>query len=208
MPPQENYTRDFPSRLRKLIESRGTTITALAKELKISRQAVSQYADGSAQPNIEKLVSIARFFHVSTDYLVGLSDYEEKEAEGITAQDMGLSEGFARGLKSLYDTPGGELYIQTLNELAKCKNFSGLLYQIRRYTEKLSYVKNKMDHFPASRISDEERNIRMEKFLVSDVLTDMLDELCPPPDWKAGKDEALTRSKKYREVLDIPEDDK
>ena len=48
----------------------------------------------------------------------------------------------------------------------------------------------------------------MEKFLVSDVLSDMLDELCPPPDWKAGKDAALTRSKKYREALDIPENDK
>ena len=83
MPTQENYTKPFPSRLRKLIESRETTITALAKELKISRQAVSQYADGSAQPNIEKLVSIARFFHVSTDYLVALSKSEVMMADKI-----------------------------------------------------------------------------------------------------------------------------
>lgn len=207
MPTQENYTKTFPSRLRKLIESRETTITALAKELKISRQAVSQYADGSAQPNIEKLVSIARFFHVSTDYLVGLSDYEEKTAEGITAQDMGLSEGFACGLRNLHNTPGGELYIQVLNELAKCKNFSGLLEQISRYVRKLDYVKSKIDHLPASSISREERNIRMEKFLVSDVLADMLDELCSPPDWKAGKDAALGRSKKYREILETSEND-
>ena len=73
---QDNYTGVFPSRLRKLIEARGTTITALAKELKISRQAVSQYADGSAQPNIEKIALIARFFNVSSDYLIGLSDLE------------------------------------------------------------------------------------------------------------------------------------
>ena len=208
MPTQENYASDFPLRLRKLIERRNTTITALARELKISRQAVSQYVDGAAQPNIEKLVSIARFFHVSTDYLVGLSDYEEKTSEGITAQDMGLSEGFARGLRNLHNTPGGELYIQVLNELAECKHFIELLEQINRYTGKLGYVKSQMDHFPASRISNEERNTRMEKFLVSDVLSDMLDELCPPPDWKAGKDAALTRSKKYREALDIPGNDK
>lgn len=207
MPTQENYTKPFPSRLRKLIESRETTITALAKELKISRQAVSQYADGSAQPNIEKLVSIARFFHVSTDYLVGLSNYEEKVSEGITAQDMGLSEGFARGLRTLHNTPGGEQYIYVLNELAQCKNFSGLLEQIGRYIRKLDYIKSKIDHLPAGSLSSEELNIRIEKFLVSDVLADMLDELCPPPDWKAGKEAALSRSQKYKEVLEVSEND-
>lgn len=61
------YKSVFATRLRELIKERGITITALAKELKISRQAVSQYINGSAYPNIERLFMIARFFDVSAD---------------------------------------------------------------------------------------------------------------------------------------------
>ena len=71
---QEKYNAPFPERLRELIESKKTTITALANELHISRQAVSQYADGSTQPNLERLVEIAKYFNVSTDWLLGLTD--------------------------------------------------------------------------------------------------------------------------------------
>ena len=64
----------FRTRLRELIKERGITITALAKELKISHQSVSQYINGSAYPNIERLFMIARFFDVSINYLVGLTE--------------------------------------------------------------------------------------------------------------------------------------
>lgn len=71
---QEKCTSKFASNLRELISQKGTTITALSKSLGISRQAVSQYADGTGQPNVDKLVMIADYFGVSADYLVGLSD--------------------------------------------------------------------------------------------------------------------------------------
>lgn len=73
MPGDDKYFGVFPTRLRGLIESRKTTITALANVLKISRQSVSQYQDGTGQPNVDKLCKIAQHFNVSTDYLVGLS---------------------------------------------------------------------------------------------------------------------------------------
>lgn len=74
MEKQEKYKLPFATRLRKLLDEKGTTITALSKVLGISRQAVSQYADGTGQPNVDKLRMIADYFEVSTDYLVGLSD--------------------------------------------------------------------------------------------------------------------------------------
>ncbi|MCD7843154.1 MAG: helix-turn-helix domain-containing protein [Clostridiales bacterium] len=72
--PQDKYNSVFAERLRFLIESHKTTITALSKSLGITRQAVSQYADGTGQPNADRLRKIADFFHVSADYLLGLSD--------------------------------------------------------------------------------------------------------------------------------------
>ena len=71
---QEKYNSPFAKNLRGIIDERGTTITALSKTLGISRQAVSQYADGTGQPNVDKLVMIADYFGVSADYLVGRSE--------------------------------------------------------------------------------------------------------------------------------------
>ncbi len=67
----DRYNDVFPTRLRELIEKNDTTITAVAKKLGISRQAVSQYTMGQGQPNADKLVQIAEYFEVSCDWLVG-----------------------------------------------------------------------------------------------------------------------------------------
>ena len=64
----------FAVRLRELIERKNVTISSLAKCVGITRQAVSQYCDGSTQPNAETIFKIARHFNVSADYLLGLSD--------------------------------------------------------------------------------------------------------------------------------------
>ena len=119
MAEQEKYNAVFPTRLRDLIKKRGTTITALSKELGISRQAVSQYADGTGQPNIDKLVLIAKFFNVSTDYLSGLTEYQSVKSESILAKDLGLSEQAVNVLKSYADFPEYPSFIATLNDLIK-----------------------------------------------------------------------------------------
>ncbi len=46
----------------------------LAKLLGISRSAISSYENATRSPNYEILTRIARIFHVSTDYILGLRD--------------------------------------------------------------------------------------------------------------------------------------
>ena len=89
----DKYNLPFPKRLRSLIKESGTTMTAVAKEINVTRQAVSQYQDGSTQPNAETIVRIANYFNVSTDYLLGLSDVSSKDL-GVRAmcQKTGLCE--------------------------------------------------------------------------------------------------------------------
>ena len=109
MASQDKYNETFPTRLRKLLEDRGTTITALASVLGVSRQAVSQYADGSSQPNFERLRMIADFFNVSADYLLGRVD--ETSAD-VTVQALcdyiGLSEQAIEHLHKLAHTATGQ----------------------------------------------------------------------------------------------------
>lgn len=101
---ESHYNDVFPSRLRQLIEERHTTITALAKALGVSRQAVSQYQDGSTQPNVEKLKLIAEYFDCSADYLIGLSDVQtpDTNTKAISAL-TGLSENSISLFSNLKD---------------------------------------------------------------------------------------------------------
>ncbi|MCM1103698.1 MAG: helix-turn-helix domain-containing protein [Clostridium sp.] len=43
---------------------------ALAEGLDVSRQTISKWELGSSYPEIDKLVAISNFFHVTTDYLL------------------------------------------------------------------------------------------------------------------------------------------
>ncbi len=87
------YDGFFASRLRELMKSSEITQKDLAEKIGITRQAISQYMDGSVQPNVEKLFKLASFFKVSTDFLLGKTDSLSKKLEPTEISNMlGLSE--------------------------------------------------------------------------------------------------------------------
>ena len=76
-----NYDGIFHSRLRDLIEEHDITKQKLSEEIGVSRQAISQYCDGSTIPNADKLLKIAEFFNVSTDYLLGSTEAQTTDTD-------------------------------------------------------------------------------------------------------------------------------
>ncbi|MGM9600186.1 MAG: helix-turn-helix domain-containing protein [Faecousia sp.] len=71
----------FAETLRQLRISRHMSQKQFAKALFISPSAVSQYETGHTMPSRENLERIAKFFDVSTDYLLGSSPIAELEAK-------------------------------------------------------------------------------------------------------------------------------
>ena len=69
----ESYSKVFPTRLRETFESSGMTRQDIADILGKTRQAVSNYFDGSSSPDWENLALICKTLNVSADYLLGLS---------------------------------------------------------------------------------------------------------------------------------------
>lgn len=66
------------------------TQTELATRLNISQQAISKYEKEERDPDIDVLIRIGKFFNVSTDFLLGLTD--QKSPYGYTAHsDIGNS---------------------------------------------------------------------------------------------------------------------
>ena len=61
---------EFNEKLQELRKSRRLTQEELAKELFVSRTAVSKWESGRGYPNIESLKEISRYFSVSIDELI------------------------------------------------------------------------------------------------------------------------------------------
>lgn len=190
---QEKYNDTFPARLRKLIDDRGTTITAVSKELGISRQAVSQYADGTAQPNVDKLVSIAKFFGVSSDYLVGLSNYEQRSTGELTAADMGIADEAAQQLAEDKRDHAG-VSGRYLSMLAKSPQFSSFAFAISDYIGAVDRA-HKWGN-TLSGIYEERKNVRIKRFLLSEALFDVLNDWIEPPDFSTK--EIIARAKEEK----------
>lgn len=63
-------TIQFANQLMKLRQAANISQTQLAAQLNVSRQAVSKWENGTALPDLERIVQIAQLLHVSLDELV------------------------------------------------------------------------------------------------------------------------------------------
>lgn len=93
--------RVFSKRLSDLMKERNVTQEALAHALGIKRQTVSLYKNGQSTPDAAQLKKIATFFHVSADWLLNLSDYNNSEMRGITLEVLGFSESATEQIASI-----------------------------------------------------------------------------------------------------------
>jgi len=64
----------FSERLIELRKEKGLLQRQLAKDLNITQSTISDWETARSRPNIYTLISFAKFFDVSADYLLGLKD--------------------------------------------------------------------------------------------------------------------------------------
>lgn len=69
-----DYTQFFPARIFDLRKRRGLSQKELGEAVGLSHKAISTIESGARSTTIEKLVLLADFFQVSTDYLLGRKD--------------------------------------------------------------------------------------------------------------------------------------
>ena len=64
----------FGKRVKELREERGISMGELARHIGTSQQNVSRWESGEVMPGGDALLKLSKFFNVSIDYLMGLSD--------------------------------------------------------------------------------------------------------------------------------------
>lgn len=65
----------YGERIKELRLERGLTQTELAKELGVTQKNISKYELELLDLNTQTICKLCKFFGVSADYLLGLSDY-------------------------------------------------------------------------------------------------------------------------------------
>lgn len=72
--PERGVNGVFGERLQEIRKDHGDTQQSLADKLHVSLHAVRCWEQNKSDPSHETLVEICRLYHVSADYLLGLTD--------------------------------------------------------------------------------------------------------------------------------------
>ena len=65
---------DYRTRLREIREDRDYTQAEIGKVLDKSQQGYNHIETGRAELSVDDLVKLCRFYHLSADYMIGLTE--------------------------------------------------------------------------------------------------------------------------------------
>lgn len=116
----------FSERLKELRNKKNVTQLDLAKDLNLSRATIAGYENLGKQPNFDTLIQLARYFNVTTDYLIGLSEYTGNENRSIS-EVLGLTDNAIKAIRDLNNYPGNVSLINFFSDLISDREFTILL---------------------------------------------------------------------------------
>ena len=77
-------------KLKSLRIEKKLTQKQVADRIGLAISAVSSYESGTRYPSYDVLVKLARIFHVSTDYLLGMTDTRNVDVTGLNDNEIEL----------------------------------------------------------------------------------------------------------------------
>ncbi|MCC5912217.1 MAG: helix-turn-helix transcriptional regulator [Clostridiaceae bacterium] len=110
---------NLAKRLKDVRTSRKLTKKAVAEKLKIAQSTYGKYELGEREPNFEKLVNIANYFNVSTDFLLGLSDTKALNSDNSHLDKEALEAVATPEITALTEEVLAHTFETISNEVAK-----------------------------------------------------------------------------------------
>lgn len=102
----------FQIRLRELRENKGLSARKLASLMGLSQSAIGQFERGTTLPALDTLVAMSNYFGVTTDYLLGVTDFPYAIPEKI--------------LSIIDKTANPDELMKTIQEIALAEKNTGL----------------------------------------------------------------------------------
>lgn len=76
--------------LAELMAEDGLIQSSLASAMNTSHAKFSQYLSGNSEPDFKHLIILVEFFNCSADFLIGLSDYPNRDKKYNPVQPFGM----------------------------------------------------------------------------------------------------------------------
>ncbi len=77
-------------KMKRLRKENGFTQKQIAERIGLAVSAVSSYESGARYPSYEVLIKLARIYHVSADYLLGMTDERKVDISGLEEEEIVL----------------------------------------------------------------------------------------------------------------------
>lgn len=124
---EQRYLPSTPQqRLQDLIKEHKTTQAKLASQIGVAESTISRFINGTKDTlSLEQMISIARFFNVSTDFLLCITDVPDRKNYDLS--ELGLSAEAARNLYTGRTNP------QVVSRLLENRRFAKLTNMIALY---------------------------------------------------------------------------
>ena len=126
---ETKFKNDFMHILAILRNQNGLTQAELADNLNISRASIGNYEAGKRLPDIDTLIKMSHYFGVSADYLLGLSEHDAPELNGVSKY-LGLS---CEALDAIKNLPKGSSDL--LSDLIRSTSFWDYLEWLELYVQ-------------------------------------------------------------------------
>lgn len=88
-------------RIKQLREKNNLTQASLAKKLNVTRSSVNAWEMGISVPSTSLIVDLARLFHVSTDYLLGMNENVSLDISSLSEKEIMILYELIEYFKSL-----------------------------------------------------------------------------------------------------------
>ncbi len=76
------------ARLRNLRTQKGLTQSQAANAIGVTRSVISLYENEMRQPSPDVIISLARLYNVTTDYLLGVDERRFVDVSGLNEQEI------------------------------------------------------------------------------------------------------------------------
>ena len=86
---------EFKDRIRYVRNTRGFSQTQLASQLGKGESAVRMWEIGRSKPDVDTLIKLSELFDCSTDYLLGISDFQNLEQKERADERLNYVEGLS-----------------------------------------------------------------------------------------------------------------
>ncbi len=81
---------NMSDKILNLRKQSGLTQEELAERLEVSRQSISKWEGGQSLPDIQKIIAIAKFFSVTTDYLLYEDNSQSSDSKVLENSELAL----------------------------------------------------------------------------------------------------------------------